>query len=78
MSAYLDKAGLAHLWGKIQQQLDEKTGGAVTVPDGGGIEMGYDIGDGPYTFEFVPEEDMDLEQAAEGSEIGCRDTARSS
>lgn len=38
---------------------------AVTVPGGGEIEMEEGLGEGPYTFEFAPEEDGSAVQASQ-------------
>ena len=38
---------------------------AVTVPGGGEIEMEESLGEGPYTFEYAPEEDGSAVQAAQ-------------
>ena len=36
---------------------------AVTVPGGGAMELGPELGDGPYTFEFTPEEEPSISAA---------------
>lgn len=57
----------------IFQYVDDHTPkDAVTVPGGGAIEMGEGLGEGPYTFEFTPEEDdLNAEQVSyDGSASG--------
>lgn len=60
---YLDRDGLAYLWDKVKNYVDERLGGGggtilenvVTIDGGGSVILSGDFGEAPYTIEFDKE-----------------------